>query len=115
MSSDAINITGELIHIGQTQQVKDTFQKRSFVVKTHSEYPQELECQFTQDKCKELDRFKVGDTVTARVNLRGRGYQKREGGMGWFTSLDCWKLDKLGEGAPANKATVIAEPTDLPF
>jgi hypothetical protein len=35
--------------------------------------------------------------------------------MGWFTSLDCWKIDKLGEGAPASKTTVIAEPIDLPF
>lgn len=94
---DSLKIEGEIIFIGDTQQIKDTFTIRKFVVQTKLEtYPQEYEVQVTKDKCSILDSYKVGDSVVAMINLRGRGYINKEGKRGWFTSLECWRLDKQG-------------------
>lgn len=113
---DGLKISGEIIFIGETQQIKDTFTKRNFVVQTKlDQYPQEYELQLTKDGCSRLDGFRVGDTVTASINLRGRGYTKKDGSRGWFTSLDCWKLDKISGAAALPEQTAQEYVDNLPF
>jgi hypothetical protein len=113
---DGLKIQGELIFIGDTQQVKDTFTIRKFVVTNNMDkYPQEYEIQLTKDNCATLDNFKVGDTVQASVNLRGRGYTNKEGKRGWFTSLDCWRLEKVGSGTALPKQSEQEYVDNLPF
>ena len=112
---DGLKIQGEIIFIGETQQIKDTFTKRNFVVQTKLEqYPQEYELQLTKDNCSRLDDFVCGDTVIASINLRGRGYTKKDGTRGWFTSLDCWRLEKAS-GAALPKQSEQEYVDDLPF
>ena len=113
---DGLKVTGEIIFIGDTQQIKDTFTKRNFVVQTKlDQYPQEYELQLTKDGCSKLDAFKVGDTVTASINLRGRGYTKKDGSRGWFTSLDCWRLEKASGGAALPEQSAQEFVDNLPF
>lgn len=113
---DGLKVTGEIIFIGDTQQIKDTFTKRNFVVQTKlDQYPQEYELQLTKDGCSKLDAFKVGDTVTASINLRGRGYTKKDGSRGWFTSLDCWRLEKTSGAEPLPTQSAQEYVDNLPF
>jgi len=113
---EGLKIAGEIIFIGQTQQIKDTFTIRKFVVQTKLEqYPQEYEMQLTKEKCSLLDNYKIGDTVTASINLRGRGFTNKEGKKGWFTSLECWRLDKATGGTQLPKQTPEEFVDNLPF
>lgn len=113
---DSVKIHGEIIFIGTTQQIKDTFTIRKFVVQTKLEtYPQEYELQLTKDKCSLLDNYKVGDTVTASINLRGRGYTNKDGKKGWFTSLECWKLEKGASTSGLAQQTAQEFVDNLPF
>lgn len=113
---DGLKIAGEIIFIGQTQQIKETFTKRTFVVQTKlDQYPQEYELQLTKDGCSKLDAFKVGDSVVASINLRGRSYTKKDGSRGWFTSLDCWRLEKASGGTQLPKQTPEEFVDNLPF
>lgn len=112
MASESVVVTGELIYIGDTKQVKETFTVRRFVVQTKDEYPQELEMQFTKDRCSSLDAFKVGEPVIAKCNLRGRGYTNKAGERAWMVSLDCWRLDKAGAATPRTEEQIL---NDLPF
>ena len=93
--STTYEANGTVIFIGDTQQIKDTFRKRAFVVQIgDGNYPQEVQFEVTKDNCQALDAFKVGDAIRVLFNIRGRGYDKKDGsGKGWFTSLEAWKID----------------------
>lgn len=108
--------SGEIIHIGDTQQIKDTFKKRTFVVKSHmAEYPQEVPFEVVQDKTTLLDGYKVGDTVTVKYELRGRGYTDKNGKPAWFGSINAWRIDKGGMHSPAKVQTSDLPADELPF
>jgi len=87
-------IKGKILVINDTQVVSEKFQKREFVVETAEQYPQFIPMQFTQDKCDVLDKYNVGQTVTAHINIRGKKYtNKTTGADGYFLSLECWRLE----------------------
>lgn len=83
-----MEIKGTIIEIMDTVQVTDKFKKREFVVKTESEYPQEIILQLGQSKCDLIDNFKIGQDVTAHINIRGR-----KSGDRWWNTIECWKID----------------------
>jgi len=121
-----MEIQGEIIFIGETIQVKDTFKKREFVVKTEEQYPQEILLQFTQERCGFLNDVEVGSIVTVWYNLRGRGSQNEEGKKRWFNTLDAWKFKVTSNAEPEiekkekPESSLPAKPNqteedDLPF
>jgi hypothetical protein len=74
-----------------------------------------------EDKVRELDRFKVGDSVKVSFNVRGREYNGR-----WYNDLRIWKITSNNpnqaptSGAPAPSIddmppTVDIPEEDLPF
>ena len=91
-----MEITGELIEVFDTQEVTATFKKREFAIKTSGEYPQEIGLEVTQDKVDLLDTFKVGDNVTASVNLRGRKWTNADGVNKYFNTIQAWRIVKNG-------------------
>ena len=91
-----MEITGELIEVFDTQEVTATFKKREFAIKTSGEYPQEIVLEVTQDKVDLLDTFKVGDNVTASVNLRGRKWTNADGVNKYFNTIQAWRIVKNG-------------------
>jgi len=107
-----MEVSGKIKLVNATQVVSDKFSKRTLVVVTSDQYPQEIEIQFTQDKCSLLDGIRPGQDVTIGVNLRGRMWTNPQGEEKYFNTIEGWKIDAQGQ-APA---TPIAEPeTDLPF
>ncbi len=69
-----MDVTGILKVKQETQQVKDSFKKREFVltIDQTSQYPQHVTFQLTQDKTSIIDNYNVGEEVKVSFNLRGR-------------------------------------------
>lgn len=89
-----MELQGELIEVFDTQEVTATFKKREFAIKTSGEYPQEIGLEVTQDKVDLLDTFKVGDNITASVNLRGKKWTNPEGVNKYFNTIQAWRVIK---------------------
>jgi|13_taG_2_1085334.scaffolds.fasta_scaffold04192_1 hypothetical protein len=89
-------IDGDIIAIFPKNQVTDSFAKREFVVETPDEYPQTIKFEFTQAKCDELDKVKVGDSVSVSFNVRGRKWTNKEGKDMYFNTLQAWRMQVVG-------------------
>lgn len=115
-----MEITGTVHRIYDKQQVSDKFAKRDIIIKTEEgNYPQFLKIQFTQAKCDLLDHNQPGDIVTISINLRGKEYTNKSGGLDYFNTIEGWKINTSVKTTPANQA-IQAEvsdhmSSDLPF
>ena len=124
-----MKITGKILVINDTQQVSDTFQKRSFVL-TYTEnpqYPEYITFELLQERCSLIDGFQVEQEVEVSFNLKGRKWMNPEGETRYFNSLQAWRIESLAkEGAEpiAQKDTVqqateegtsAVDGDDLPF
>jgi hypothetical protein len=111
-----MQIEGKIKLVNATQVVSDKFSKRTLVVVTSDTYPQEIEIQFTQDKCSLLDGLPVGAEVTIGVNLRGRMWTNPQGEDKYFNTIEGWKIDKVGfqQSTPSVQPSVEVE-DGMPF
>ena len=101
--ANSYEAVGTLAAIMDTQQVKDTFKKRDFVLEiADGNYPQHIKFQVTQDRCALLDTMKVGQQVKVLFNLRGRPFQNREGQTVYYTNLEAWRIEGASAAAPAS-------------
>lgn len=96
MSDNNATIKGVLKLIKDTQIITPSFQKREFVVTTNSQYPQNILIEFTQDKCSELDKAKVGQEVQVEVNILGREWINQQGETKFFNTLQAWRISSVG-------------------
>jgi hypothetical protein len=96
----AYELKGTILKIYETVQVSERFSKREFAVEyaDNPKYPQQVKLQVTGDKCAQLDELDVGDEVSIAFNVRGREYtNKKTGEVDYFTNLDAWKIERVGE------------------
>jgi hypothetical protein len=111
-----MEVSGKVKLVNATQVVSDKFSKRTLVVVTNDQYPQEIEVQFTQDKCSMLDGLSVGAEVTIGVNLRGRMWTNPQGEEKYFNTIEGWKIDKVGIQQSTHSAQPTVEVEDgMPF
>ncbi len=116
-----MNIKGKLHEIFDTQQIKESFKKREFIVEyiDNPTYPQYIKFELHQDNTGILDLFKVGDEVDINFDLRGKPWTNREGVKTYFTSLVAWKIQMSEGTSEAAKATasedMVHGDDDLPF
>lgn len=103
----SFELTGKLHHIFDTEQVKDTFRKREFVVeKADGQYPEFIKFQLVQDRTELMDQFSVGTQVTVSFDLRGREWQGK-----YFTNLQAWRVQVAADGG----GQAPPPPTNDPF
>ena len=101
--ANSYEAVGTLHAVMDTQQVKDTFKKRDFVLEmADGNYPQHIKFQVTQDRCALLDTMKVGQQVKVLFNLRGRPFQNRVGQTVYYTNLEAWRIEGASAAAPAS-------------
>ena len=121
-----MNVKGKILEIADTQRISDKFQKREFVIEyvENPQYPEFLQFELIQDKCDQLDQFKVGEDVNVYFNLKGRKWTNPQGQVKYFNSLQAWKLEKEeGHAPPSPGMDGMEEPEwlssndeeDLPF
>lgn len=124
-------ISGIVKVVKDEEVISDKFKKREFVLTDASSmYPQDISFQLTQDKCSLADAISVNDQIEVSFNLRGREWTSPQGEVKYFNTLEAWRIEKMGAGAPAsapspmdmssNASTVAnlsndAEDDDLPF
>ena len=94
-----MKVSGKLIEIFDTVKIKDSFQKREFVIEyaSNPKYPELIKFEMVQDKCAQLDDFKVGQDVSVEFDLRGRQWTDQKGVVKYFTTLQAWRLGAAGK------------------
>lgn len=119
-----MELQGVVHRVGEVQTVgTSNFKKREVVIKTSGEYPQHIPLEIVQDKA---DKFngKVGQSITAKIELRGREWTNPQGEIKCFVSVNCWSWDLEGSTqevptAKAPQAPVMVaqeeDDSDLPF
>ena len=94
------DFTGKLIQIYDTEQIKDTFKKREFVVEqVDGQYPNPVKFELTQDRCSLIDGHNVGDEITVSFDIRGRAWNDK-----YFTNLQAWRLQAGGSSSSQDGA-----------
>ncbi len=121
----ALDITGRIIQkMNKTEGISKAgkpWSKQEFVIETQETYPRKVCLSVMNDKVNELEKFNVGDMITAGLNIESREYNGR-----WYTDVRAWKIDgqRSSAEAPASN-TFQADPEpgftpdnstdDLPF
>ena len=110
-----MQVHGKIRVINAEQQVSASFRKRELVVTTEEQYPQHIMIEFTQDKCDLLNSYKVGDSVSVGINIRGREWINPQGEAKYFNSIQGWKIEKqkAADNAAA-KSAIVHEAEILP-
>lgn len=117
-------LKGTLKVVKDEQVISDRFKKREFVVMIdeESQFPQPILCQFTQDRCSNLDGFTSGEQVKVDFYLKGREWSSPSGEIKYFISADAWSISKLDASAenkavapPADSSEVPPPPPPSPF
>ena len=127
---------GTLIKKSDAVRVTEKFVKREFVVSDKEDkYPQTIQFELTNERCKELDAVNEGDIININFSLRGREWKKPETGeVKYFNTLNAFKISlaQKGDGVPTpssstppangsgkeavNEPVLVPEPdSDLPF
>ena len=91
-----MNIDGKILEKFATQEIKESFRKREFVLEyaENPQYPELLKFELIQSNCEQLDGVEVGDEVTVSFNLKGRKWEDPKGGVKYFNSLQAWRIEK---------------------
>ena len=108
------------------EQITERFRKREFVLELEGEsrYPQYVMFQLTGDRCEALDGFAKGQDVKVEFSLRGREWTSPKGEVRYFSSLETWSIDQVGDapreapgGAPGsgNEPPPPSDDDDIPF
>lgn len=104
--------SGKLVEIFDTVKIKDSFQKREFVIEyaTNPKYPELIKFEMVQDKCAVLDGFKVGQGVDVEFDLRGRKWTDPKGVVKYFTTLQAWRVSAASSTEGAGPEDEAAPP-----
>jgi len=91
-----MEITGVIKMIGDTQSIGAAgFRKRELAINSQEQYPQTILVEFNQDKCDLLNNFRVGQSVTVDINLRGREWVNPQGETKYFNTIQGWKIQAI--------------------
>lgn len=99
--AESLKVIGRLHIIGQTQQIKDNFSKRTFVIEMVDEspngqtYTNYAEFQLMNAQCAILDNFQAGQMVAVSFNIRGSIWNNN-GVDKYITNLNAWKVELHG-------------------
>lgn len=104
-------IKGKIIIINDIETFESGFMKRTFVIDTGGEYPQQIPLSFVKDKCGVLDGYKVNQEVAVNYNLNGNEHNGK-----YYVNLTAWKISLNGAShdPPVEKAE-NKEQDDIPF
>ena len=93
--SMAFELKGTVKKVFDQQDFPSGFYKRDFVVTTEDQYPQDIKFTAAKERTEQLMRFREGDRVLVKFDLRGREYNGN-----FYVDLNAWRIEAAGEGAP---------------
>lgn len=98
-------LEGILIKVMDTEQVSETFKKRTFVIETFGQYPEKVAFELIKDKVDIINLYPVGANLKVKFNVRGREWNGK-----FFTNLQAWFVGLMDGATMPPKAEVKAEP-----
>ncbi len=103
---------GALYRKENTVQVSDSFKKREFVIEmVDGAYTQLVKFQLVQNNCDKLDGLQKMEQIKVTFNLRGREWtDPKTNEPKYFTSLDAWKVEKVGNETAVGNVQVAPMP-----
>jgi hypothetical protein len=124
--SKAFELQGIVHSIDETKAYgQNGFTKREFVVKLtgdgeKSEYPNYVALELIKDKCALMDSYTPGDEVQVSFNLSGRLWNAPGKPEKCFTSLQAWRVERLGDAVQSGGGSPFAQTMpnyddDVPF
>lgn len=107
----ANQVIGSIISIGQVQNLTskngNAFQKRDLVISVRrfdpntgepvTDWENTPKFSFMGDKCRDLDRFQIGQMVVVSFDLQGRQYQNASGVVDIITEARPYKIELYGQ------------------
>jgi single-stranded DNA-binding protein len=102
----SLEVTGRLHVKYPTQQIKDTFSKREFVIELTDEAPSGMvftnyaSFQLVNQSCAVIDQFQEGDLLKVTFNIRGNKWE-RDGQVRYITNLNAWRVERAGQAQAA--------------
>lgn len=107
----ANQVIGSIVSIGQTQSLTskngNAFQKRDLVISVRrfdpntgepvTDWENTPKFSFMGDKCRDLDRFQIGQMVVVSFDLQGRQYQNASGVTDIITEARPYKIELYGQ------------------
>ncbi|HTO15335.1 MAG TPA: DUF3127 domain-containing protein [Edaphocola sp.] len=108
----ALEVIGKLIEIFPTQQIKENFSKREFVIEmasttnTGMTYVNLASFQLVNNNCAAIEKFQIGEEVKVSFDIRGNKWEK-DGQVRYITNLNAWRIEpamQQPEYGPAQQA-----------
>ncbi len=107
----SLEVTGRLHAKFPTQQIKDNFSKREFVLELTDESPTGMvftnyaSFQLVNASCGVVDQFQEGEMLKVTFNIRGNKWE-RDGQVKYITNLNAWRVERAGaaQGMPQQQA-----------
>ena len=87
---------GKLFRLGETVKRTETFSNRSFILEVKNEgsnYVEFVTLEAVNDNCRALDGAIIGQTISAKLNIKGR---KEKNGERYFNSIEAWDIGLMG-------------------
>ena len=100
--SKSFEAQGVIHSIDETKEYgQNGFTKREFVIKLigdgeNPDYPNYVALELIKDKCALMDQYQVGEEVNVHFNLSGRLWSQPGKPERCFTSLQAWRVERLG-------------------
>lgn len=97
----SLRISGRIVDIFDTVQIKENFCKRDFVIEivqqtnTGMTFINYAQFQTTNRVCPILDSFAIGQDVTVQFDIRGNRWTKG-GNAKYITNLNAYRIDLAG-------------------
>ena len=131
----SLQVTGRLHAKFPTQQIKENFSKREFVIELVDEsasgmvFTNYASFQLVNQACSALDQYQDGEMLTVSFNIRGNRWE-RDGQVRYLTNLSAWRVERTSGSTSQPSAaqqptsyhqsqsgysTPNNQPDDLPF
>ncbi len=97
----SLEVTGRLHTKFPTQQIKENFSKREFVIELTDESPSGMvftnyaSFQLVNANCAVIDQFQEGEMIKVNFNIRGNRWE-RDGQVRYITNLNAWRVERAG-------------------
>lgn len=111
----SLEISGRLHAIFPTQQIKETFSKREFVLELTDESPTGMvftnyaSFQLVNNQCGLMDQYQEGDLLKVSFSIRGNRWEK-DGTTKYITNLNAWRIERVGEQPPVQQPSSVPQP-----
>ena len=109
-----MEIRGKIKVLNLDQKVSEKYTKSEIVIVTDEQYPQSILIEFGASKSDLPHPYKVGESVTVSINIKGREWTSPQGEVKYFNSIHGWKIARDAQQAPP-APTNEPENEDQPF